>query len=215
MCARLDTTGLLADVAYAIMHGNAEAGREHCRLYRRAESGYWLTCEIDWTWPDEHSQYVEAHVTADWRVESLNIRSFGQEQRDASYRIEGKTWRITIQAGETTIERAIPCEAEQLIDLDSIGIMLLALRRLKLQAQQTLTADTLWIERPSLEPARARQQFECIGQESIKTAAGDFDALHYFARAKHWWADSRGIVVAASGYQLIEYHWLESASRDP
>jgi hypothetical protein len=107
MCARLDTTGLLADVTYAVLHGNVDAGRERCRLYRRAEGGYWLTCELDWTSPISRSLYTEAHLTVDWLVESLNIRSFGQEHRDASYYIEGLAWRATIQTDETTIERTV------------------------------------------------------------------------------------------------------------
>jgi hypothetical protein len=213
MCARLDTTGLLADVTYAILHGNTDAGRERCRLYRRAVSGYWLTCEIDLTAPGSRSLYIEAHIAIDWLVESLKIRSFGQEHRDASYYIEGSTWRATIQTDETTIERAVPDGPGVLVDFDPIGGMMLALRQIQLQERQTQPIDTLRIEQPSLEPVRVQQQIECIGREFVKTSVGDFDAIHYFAKAKHWWADSHGIIVAASGYQLVEYHWLESASR--
>ena len=210
MCAKLDTTGLLADVTYAVLHGNADAGRERCRLYRRAVSGYWLTCELDLTSPISRSLYIEAHLTVDWLVESLNIRSFGQEHREASYYIEGLAWRATIQTDETTIERAVPVGPEALVDFDPIGGVMLALWRIQLQERQTQTIDTLRIEQPSLEPVRAQQQFECIGREFVKTSAGDFDAMHYFANARHWWTDSHGIIVAASGYQLLEYHWLES-----
>ena len=85
MCARLDTTGLLAEVVYAVLRGNVDAGRERCRLHRRADGGYWMTSELDLTLPSPHTLYSEVHAGADWQVESLKVRWSGDVLRDASH----------------------------------------------------------------------------------------------------------------------------------
>jgi hypothetical protein len=110
MCAKPDTTGLLADIAYAIFQVEAEAkvGRERCCLYRRADSGYWITSELDLASPFFLTRYVEIRAGADWRVESLDVRLSGSVQRDASHRAEGRTWQATIQTDEATVERVVP-----------------------------------------------------------------------------------------------------------
>jgi len=208
MCARLDTTGLLADVMYAVLRGNVDAGRERCRLYRRADGGYWLTSEFDLTLPSPHTLYSEVCVGADWRVESLKVRWSGNELRDASHHVDGLLWKATIQTDEATIERAVPFEPGTQVDFESVWSAMLALNWLKLTPGQAREVKVIRVELPSLEPVPAHRHYECIGQEHVTTLAGDFEAMHYIPNAHHLWADSRGIIVAADGYRLLEYHWL-------
>ena len=211
MCARLDTTGLLADVTYAVLRGQTEAGRERLRLYRRADGGAWMTMDGDWTVPQPgapRALYVEAHAGADWGIESLVMRLSGPEQRDASFRFDGVLWQGAIQTGQATLDRAVPFRPDMLVIFDSIASAMLAFRRLALAERQERTVDVIRIDLSSLEPVPTRQQFECIGREAVTTMAGNFDAIHYFSSARHWWADSRGMLVAATGYRLLEYHWL-------
>ncbi len=217
MCAKLDTTGLLADVTYAIFHGDDAADREHCCLYRRADGGYWMTAERDLTWPRPTTLYAEIRAGADWRIESLVVRLSGGLQRDASHRAEGALWRATIQSDEATIERTVPFEPEMQIDFDSIWLEAITLNRLKLVPGQAREVDVIKVELPWLEPAPTRRRYECVGLEHVTTLAGDVDAMHYVVSgAHHVWADSRGIVVATQqmtdrlphGRKLLEYHWL-------
>lgn len=208
MCARLDTTGLLADVTYAIVHGDAnadkDAGRERGRLYRRVDGGYWMTSDLDLTLPFPRTLYIELHAGADWRVESLRMRLSGNDQRDATHQVDGLTWRATIQTDEATIERAIPFAPGMHVDFDSVWSAAFALNRLKLAPGQTREVDAIRIELPSLEPVSERWRFHCVGPEHIITPASEFDAMHYVSDVYHWWADSRGIIVAADGYRLLE-----------
>lgn len=217
MCAKLDTTGLLADVTLSVFRGSADAGRERCHLYRRADGGYWMTSDLDWTLPLASAQYVEARAGADWRIESLDVRLSGGEQRDASYHVDGLTLRATIQTNEATVERAVPFGPDTLVDFDSVWLVTLALNRLALAPGQAREVDVIRIEPPLLEPVTARRRYECIGLERVITPVGEWDATWYvIGGAYHLWTDSRGIVVATRrtmqettcGHALLEYHWL-------
>lgn len=219
MCARLDTTGLLADVTYAILFGDGEAGHERALLYRRAEGGYWMTSDLDLTWPFPHALYVEINAGADWRVESLDVRLSGSVRRDATYRIEDSgTWRATIQTDEATVERLVPFGPETLVEFNSVWLRTLALNRLRLAPGQARDAAVVRIEMPSLEPVPAQRKYKCIGPGRVTTPAGKQDALHYVVSGRHHlWADSRGIVVAAQyttnnlryDVRRFKYRWLE------
>jgi hypothetical protein len=219
MCAKLDTTGLLADVAYAIFRGDGEAevGRERCRLYRRADGGYWMTADLDQSWPFPHTLYVEIRAGADWRVESVQVRLANSLRRDALYRADGLTWRAMIQTDEVTVERAVPFGPETFVEFGSVWLNTLALNRLELAPGQSREVDAIQIELPLLEPVPGRLRYESIGPERIATPAGEWDATHYVVSgAEHLWADSRGIVLATSWmmdglphrHKLLGYHWL-------
>ena len=217
MCAKLDTTGLLADVTYAVFHGDDTADRERCCLYRRTDGGYWMTADLSLTWPFPTTQYVEIRAGADWRIESLDVRLSGSVRRDASHRAEDLTWQATIQTEEATIERTVRCGPEVQVDFDSVWLKAITLNRLKLAPGQAQDVDVIQVKLPSLEPAPARGRYKCIGLERVATPAGDVDATHYVVSGvHHLWADSRGIIVATRqivkrlprGRRLLEYHWL-------
>jgi len=217
MCAKLDTTGLLADVTYAILLGDGEAGHERTHLYRRTEGGYWMTSDLDLTRHFPHALYVEINAGADWRVESLDVRLSGSVRRDATYRIEGSSaCRATIQTDEATVERQVSFGRETLVEFNSVWLHTLALNRLRLAPGQTRDVDVIRIEIPSLEPVPAQRKYKCLGPGHITTPAGKRDALHYVSGRHHLWADSRGIVVAAQytendlryDVKLLKYHWL-------
>jgi hypothetical protein len=211
MCARLDTTGLLSDVTYAILRGDTQVGRERCRLYRRAGGGHWMTSELELTRPLPLEQYVEIHADADWHMESLNVRLSGSVQRDATHIADGDVWRATIQTDEATLERQLPIGAETLVEFDSAWLGAIALGRLKLKPGQSREMDVIRIESPSLEPGPARLQYRCIGPERITTPAGKKNATHFVCGDCHLWADSHGVIVAthnAVSRSLLEYHWL-------
>jgi len=219
MCARLDTTGLLADIIYDLLRVQRPAGRGRFRLYRRADGGFWMTDELflDVTELPPPMQYVEAHAGADWRVESLDLRltHFGW---DASYRAEGLTWRAKIQIEDETVERAVPFGPTTQISCNSIWMDAIALNRLRLAPGQAREVNVISISPHwRLEPKVVRQRYECIGPERTATPVGDLDAMrHVIAGAHHVWVDSHGIIVAARQAaegssvvtSLIEYHWL-------
>jgi hypothetical protein len=211
MCARLDTTGLLAEVTYGISRGDTEVGRERCCLYRRAGGGHWMTSQLELTRPLLHEQYVEIHAGENWRVESLNVRLSGHVRRDATYVTDGDVWRATIQTDEATVEHPVPFTTETLIEFDSVWLCVVALNRLQLSPGQSREVDVIRIESPSLEPVRARSRYTCISQERITTPAGKKNATHFACGEYHLWADSHGIIVAthnAVSRSLVEYHWL-------
>lgn len=219
MCAKLDTTGLLADVAYTLFQGEAQTGRERCRLYRRADGGYWMTTDLDQSWPFPHTLYVEIRAQADWRVESLQVRLANSLRRDASHRADSLTWRATIQTDEATVERAVPFGLEVLVEFDPVWLNTLAINRLELAPGQSREVDVIRVELPLLEPVPGRLRYESIGPELITTPAGEWDATHYVVSgAEHLWADSRGIILATwqeidgtlRGHELQEYHWLQT-----
>lgn len=211
MCAKLDTTGLLAEVTYAILRGDAETGRERGCLYRRAGGGHWMTSQLELTRPLPLEQYVEIHVGADWRVESLKVRLSGHVQRDATHHADGDTWRATIQTDEATVESQVPLGPETLIEFDSVWLYTVALNRLQLSPGQSRQVAVIRIESPSLEPGLGRLRYKCVGPERITTPAGKKNATHFVSGESHLWADSRSIVVAthnAVSRSLLEYHWL-------
>lgn len=217
MCAKLDATGLLADLTFAISRGKADAGREYCRLYRRADGGYWMVADLELSGPSPRTQYVEIRAGADWGIESLTVRLSGNVQRDASHHAEGPVWRATIQTDEATIERAVHFGPEVLVDFDSVWLKTIALNRPRLAPGQARQVDVIQVELPSLEPQPAQLQYECVGPEHITTPAGDFDTLHYIVSgAHHLWADSRGMIIVTRrtieglthSRRLLEYHWL-------
>ena len=217
MCARLDTTGLLADITYVILLDDVEVGHERAHLYRRAEGGYWMTSNLDTTGPFPHALYVEINAGADWHVESLDARLSGSVRRDAAYRIEDSgAWRATIQTDEATVERLVPFGPE-ILEFNSVWLRTLALNRLELVPGQARDVTVVRIEMPSLEPVRAQRKYKCIGPGRVTTPAGKQDALHYVVSGRrHLWADSRGIVVAAQyttnnlryDVRRSKYHWL-------
>jgi hypothetical protein len=173
MCARLDTTGLLADATYAFFFGDKEAGHERALLYRRAEGGYWMTSDLEMTGPFPHALYVEINAGADWHMESLNVRLSGSVRRDATYRIEGSgTWRATIQTDEATVERVVPFGLKTLVEFNSVWLSTLALNRLQLAPGQARDVAVVRIEMPSLEPVPAQRRYECIGPDRVTTPAG-------------------------------------------
>ena len=211
MCAKLDTTGLLIDVTYAILRGDtgAEAGRERCRQYRRVGGGHWMTSELVLTRPLPLEQYVEIHAGTDWHIESVVVRWSGSLQRDATHIAEGDVWRATIQTDQATVERQVPLGRETLVELDSAWHYTIALERLQLSPGQSREMDVIRIESPSLEPVRARLRYKCIGPERITTPAGKRNAVHVVCGTDHVWADSRGIILAthnAVSRSLLEYH---------
>ncbi len=211
MCARLDTTGLQAETTYAILRGDAQVGREQCRLYRRADGGHWMTSQIELTRPLPLEQYVEIHAGADWHVESLSVRLSGSVQRDATHRADGRAWRATIQTDEATVERQVPMESDILIEFESAWCYAIALNRLQLAARQSREVNVIRVESPLLEPALARLRYRCVGPERITTPAGKKNATHLVCGEQHVWADSHGIVVAthnAASRSLLEYRWL-------
>ena len=217
MCARFDTTGLVADVIYTIYYRDAAAAHERCCLYRRADGGYWITADLDSTGFQPVAQYVEIHAGPDWRIESLDIRLSGSVRRDATHRADGLTWRATIQTDEATIEQAIHVGPDTHVDFDTVWLKAITFNRLKLAPGQVSEVDVVQIQSPSLEPVLARQRYECIGPQRITTPMGDMDTVHYVASDDdHVWTDSRGIVVAARrvvnglphSHRLLEYHWL-------
>jgi len=213
MCAKLDTTGLLTDVTYAILRGDADAevGRERCCLYRRVGGGHWMTSELKLTRPLPLEQYVEIHAGTDWHVQSLVVRSSGSLQRDATHIAEGDLWRATIQTDEATVERQVPLGREALVEFDSVWLYTIAFHRLQLLPDQSRAVDVIRIESPSLEPVRARLRYKCIGPERITTPAGKKNAVHFVFGAYHLWADSRGIILAthnAVSRSLLECHWF-------
>ncbi len=219
MCARLDTTGLLADVVYDLLRVQRTAGHGRFRLYRRADGGFWMTDELflDVTELPTPMQYVEAHAGADWRVESLDLRlaHFGW---DASYRAEGLTWRAKIQIEDETVERAATFGPTTQVSCSSIWVDAIALNRLRLTPGQARDVNVISISPHwRLEPKVVRQRYECIGPERVATPVGELDAMHHvIAGAHHVWVDSHGIIVAArqeaegaaAVTSLIEYHWL-------
>jgi len=219
MCAKLDATGLLADVVYDTLRVQWPAGRGRFRLYRRADGGFWMTDELnlDVTELPPPIQYVEVHAGADWQVESLDLRlaHFGW---DASYRAEGLTWRAKIQIEDKTVERAAPFGPTTQVSCSSIWIDAIALNRLRLAPGQAREVNVISISPHwMLEPKVVRQRYECMGPERIATPVGDLDAMHHvIAGAHHVWVDSHGIIVAArqeaegssAVTSLIEYHWL-------
>jgi len=217
MCAKLDTTGLLADVTYTILLDDGEAGHERAHLYRRAQGGYWMTSAIGMTRPVPYDLYIEISAGADWHVESLDVRLSGSVWRDATYRIEGSgAWRATIQTDEATIERQVPFGPE-ILEFNSVWLSTLTLAQLDLAPGQARDVDVIRIEMPSLEPVAAQRKYEYIGPGHVTTPAGKRDALHYVVSGTHHlWADSRGIVVAAQytendlqyDVKLLKYHWL-------
>jgi hypothetical protein len=217
MCAKLDTTGLSAEITYTILHDDAVAGREHGRLYRRADGGYWMTDELDWSRPFPRALYVEIRARSDWRIESLDARLSGREQRDASQRADKGFWRATIQTDDAAFERVVPFKPETQVDFISVWLKTLMINRLRLAPAQSRDLDGILVQLPSLEPVPAHLRCECIGPEHITTPAGDWDTLHcVVAGARHIWTDSRGIVVATRqtldgqpySHRLAEYHWL-------
>jgi hypothetical protein len=221
MCARLDVTGLLADLVYAHFHGDAdvEAGREQCRLYRRADGGYWGTATLDLVSPLPRKRYVEVRAGEDWRIESLLVRlpSDAQHMRDASYHVEGGVWRGTIQTDEATVEREVPFGPEMLVEVDSVWLDTLAVNYLKLASGQSRNVDVIQLDPPLLEPVPGGLRYECVGPEYITTPAGKWDAVHHvISGTRHLWTDARGIVLATrrmvegEEHRLypIEYHWL-------
>jgi len=219
MCARLDTTGLLADVVYDLLRVQQPAGRGRFRLYRRADNGFWMTDELnlDVTELPPPIQYVEVHAGADWRVESLDLR-LAHLGWDASYRAEGLTWRAKIQIEDETVERAAPFGPTTQVSCSSIWMDAIALNRLRLATGQARDVNVISISPHwRLEPKVVRQRYECMGPERIATPVGDLDAVHHvIASARHVWVDSHGIIVAArleeallqSDIELVEYHWL-------
>ena len=217
MCAKPDTTGLLADATYAVFHNEADTpvGYEYCRLYRRSDKGYWMTAELDLPFP--RALYIEIRAGADWRIQSLDVRLSGRGtecDRDASHRADGDIWQATIQTDEATVERAVPFGPEMGVDFEPVWLNTLALNRLKLAPGQVRNVDAIRIELPLLEPVSARLRYKCIGPERITTPAGKWDATHYVVSGnRHVWADARGIVVATQqgksrSRTLTEYHWL-------
>lgn len=211
MCARLDTTGLLADVTYAILRGDMEVGRERCRQYCRAGGGYWMTSELKWTRPLPFEQYIEIHAGADWCVESLNVRLSGSVQCDSTHVAESNVWHATIQTDEATVEHQVPLSSETLVEFDSAWLCAIAFNRLKLRPGQSREMNVIRIGSPSLEPVLARLRYKCIGPERITTPAGKKNATHFVCGESHVWADSRGIIVAthnAVSRSLLEYRWL-------
>jgi hypothetical protein len=217
MCAKLDTTGLLADVTYAILFGDREAGHERAYLYRRAEGGYWMTSALDLTWPFPRALYVEVNAGPDWHVESLNVRLSGSAHRDATYRMEGSgAWRATIQTDEATVERQVPV-GPKILEFNSVWLSTLALNRLRLAPGQARDVDVVWIEMPSLEPVPTQRRYECMGPDQVTTPAGKQDALHYVVSGSHhMWANLRGIIMAGQytendlryDVRLLKYRWL-------
>jgi hypothetical protein len=211
MCARLDTTGLLADVMYAILRGDAQVGRERCCLYRHASGGHWMTSEVELTRPFPLHQYVEIQAGADWRIESVSMRLSGHVQRDATHIADGGTWRATIQSDEATVERTVPFTRETRVEFDAVWACAIAIHRLPLTPGQSREVDVIRIQPASLEPMPARWRYGCIGPERITTPAGKKNATHFVCGEYHLWADSRGIIVAthnAVSRSLLEYHWL-------
>ena len=219
MCAKLDTTGLLADVVYNVLRVQRPSGRERFRLYRRADGGYWMTDELnlDVTELPPPIQYVEIHAGADWQVGSLDLRlaHFGW---DASYHAKGLTWRAKIQIEDKTVERVVPYGPTTQVSCNSIWMNAIALNRLRLAPGQACDVNVISISPHwMLEPKVMERRYECIGPERIATLVGDLDAVHYaIGGADHVWVDSRGIMVAARQEaegsaaitNLIEYHWL-------
>jgi len=208
MCARLDNTGLLADVTYAVLHGQADAGRERCYLHRRADSGYWITSDLDLTLPAVQTVHLQIHAASDWRIESLKVRWLSDPPRDATYQVASSAWKATIVTHETTIERSLALGREALADFDSICSAILAVNRLKLAPDEKRHVDTVRIEWPRLEPVPSRKQIEHQGTEHTATPAGQFETARYRWGTHHLWVDTHGIVVAADHYRLVEYHWL-------
>ncbi len=217
MCAKLDTTGLLADVTYVILFDGEEAGHERAHLYRRAQGGYWMTSAIGMTRPVPHDLYIEISAGADWRVESLDVRLSGSVRRDATYRAESNgDWHATIQTDEATIERQVSL-GPRALEFNSVWLGTITLAQLHLAPGQARDVDVIRIEMPSLEPVPAQRRYECIGPGHVTTPVGKQDALHYVVSgAHHVWADSRGIVVATQymenslryDVKRLKYHWL-------
>ena len=218
MCAKLDTTGLLADATYAILLGDEEVGRERAHLYRRAKGGYWMTSDLDVTGPFPHALYVEINAGADWRVESLDVRLSGNVRRDATCRIEGgSTCHVTIQTDEATVERRVLFGPDTLMEFNSVWLRTLTLNRLRLAPGQARDVAVVRIEMPSLEPVPAQRKYKRLGPGRITTPMGELDALHYVVSGRHHlWADSRGSVVATQytennlryDVKLLKHHWL-------
>ena len=208
MCARLDNTGLLADVTYAVLRGQAEAGRERCYLHRRADSGYWITSDLDLTLPAVQTVHLQIHVASDWRIESLQVRWLSDPPRDATYQAAGSTWKATIVTHTTTIERSLAFGPDTLVDFDSVCSAMLAVNQLKLAPDQKRQVDTIRIEWPRLEPVPSQKQIERQGTERATTPAGQFEAVRYRWGTRHLWVDVQGIIVATDNYRLVEYHWL-------
>ncbi len=220
MCAKLDATGLLADMAYAVFQGEAPAGRERCHLYRRAKGGYWMTAELDLAWPFLHHEYLELQSAPDWRPESLVVRLSGDQRRDGVYRADGLTWQATIQTDQETVERAVPWGTQTCLETSSICSYIFTVNRIEFPSEALSASAELsvvLIDLPSLEPVLVRRRYDYLGPERITTPAGDWLATHYaVAGATHLWADSHSVMVAAHrmiggkphDYKLLEYHWL-------
>jgi hypothetical protein len=208
MCARIDNTGLLADVAYSVLRGQADVGHERCRLHRRADGGYWITSDLDLTLPDMKPVHLQMHVAPDWRIESLKVRWLSDPPHDATYQVAGSTWKATIVTPATTIERSLAFGPNTLVDFDSACSAMLAINQLKLAPDEKRRVDTIRIEWPQLEPVPSQKQIERQGTESITTPAGQFETARYRWGTRHVWVDARGIIVATDSSRLVEYHWL-------
>jgi hypothetical protein len=214
MCARLDTTGIVADIIYTIFHRDTAAAHERCCLYRRADGGYWMTADLDSTGYQPVAQYVEIHAEADWRIESLDIRLSGSVRRDATHRADGLTWRATIQTDEATIEQAVRFGPDMTVDFNSVWLKAITFNRLKLAPGQVSEMDVVQIKSPSLETVLARQRYECMAQ-SITTQWAIWTrctvspqmAITCGPPARHCRSDA-AVVNGLPQPQIAEYHWL-------
>lgn len=219
MCAKLDTTGLLADLVYDYVRGEYYTGHGQARLYRRADGGYWMTDELDLDMGElpPYEQYVEVRANADWNIETLDIR-LPRTRLDGAYRIEGRILKGVIQTEQTTIESTVPIGSEALLTFYSLWADVILLHRLKLASGQARNAEFISLSpRASLQPEPLRRRCECIGPERLATALGDLDTTHYVvADTHHLWADARGLIVMSRRALgplpdmtvLSKYHWL-------
>jgi len=219
MCAKLDTTGLLADLVYDYVRGDYHTGHGQARLYRRAEGGYWMTDELDLDMGDlpPYEQYVEVRANAAWNIETLDIR-LPRARLDGAYQIEGHRLTAAIQTEHTTLESTVTIGPETWLTFYSLWANVVLLRRLKLAPGQARNTELISLSpRASLQPQPLRWRCECVGPERLATALGSLDTTHHvIANTHHLWTDARGLVVMSrrapgtlpDTILLSKYHWL-------
>lgn len=242
----------IAHGVYRISHNKREIGEELWGVFGLKNGGYRLMTEIDLKWPVPNQQHARFDLTKDWHGDALWIQIDAEgARRIATYFVEGDIVDVSVfeqplrypdnghasRLPREQVDRLrehipprqvlstqIALTPSTFLDFGSTLFNFAHLKRIALQAGQSVPMTAIIASQPDLTPLAIRQTYAFTRVEQVTNSLDGYGAARRYviteegddAPVSTLWTDERGITLRQEvamrgelhGCELISYTWV-------
>lgn len=188
---------------YQILLGGQRIGEEQFRIFKK--KGYTIEATRTLYWPEPARHEIVYEVSPNLEPKKVEISvTRGGILTELKLETKGDGWRVETKGqGRDKKKRDLGRRAGTFVELDSVLLQALTLRRLALSDGESRKVEAITLALPDFSGARARETYHRLEDEDVETPfAGTLTAQVYELTAgtatHRLWVAPSGAVVKAS-----------------